>query len=220
MKRILLLALALVGLITLPAMGQVNTFNGGCSAVGGINTVPRSGVSCPSDSVAPTYAATSIGLVPAATATDVACLTGNATTITRVQGIRVSGTAGTLVSLPAVIVKRASANTGGTAALTTALPVPYRYDPSNPAPLSTTTAWTANPTIVDTSPGILDAGIVTLNVTTAAGGAPTNFTWFTRAYNEAPVLRSTAQQVCVNLNSISVTSGLLAISFFWTEQSQ
>lgn len=219
MNRILLLLAVLLGLMA-PATAQVNTFGGGCSAVGGVNSVPRNGVSCPSDSIAPTYAATSIGLVPASSATDVACITGNATTITRVQGIRVSGSAGTLVSLPVVITKHASANTGGTAALTTALPVPYKYDPQNPAPLSTTTAWTANPTIVDAAPGLLDAGIVTLNVTTAAGGAPTNFSWNTRAYNEPPVLRSTAQQVCVNLNAVTVSSGLLAISFFWTEQSQ
>lgn len=219
MKRIILLLAVLLGLMA-PATAQVNTFGGGCVAVGGVNSVPRNGVSCPSDSIAPTYGAAGIGIVPASSATDVACITGNGTTITRVQQIRVSGTAGTLVSLPVVITKHASANTGGTAATTTALPVPYRFDPSNPAPLSTTTAYTANPTIADATPGLIDMGIVTLNATTAAGGAPTTFAWTTRAYNEAPVLRSTAQQVCVNLNAVSVSSGLLAISFMWTEQSQ
>lgn len=219
MKRILL-ALGLVGALLAPASAQVTTFGGGCVAANGVNSVPRSGVSCPSDSIAPTYAATSIGLVPASGATDVACLTGSATTVVRLQGVRVSGTAGTLVSLPVVITKHASANTGGTLATSTALPVPYKYDTQNPAPTATTAAWTVSPTIADSTPGILDAGIVTLNVTTAAGGAPNNFTWFTRAYNEPPVLRGVAQQVCVNLNGVSVSSGLLAISFFWTEQSQ
>lgn len=219
MKKLLLVGAILLGLGT-SAPAQVNTFNGGCAAVGSVNNVPRNGVSCPSDSVAPTYGAASIGLVPASSATDVACITGNATTITRLQQIRVSGSAGTLVSLPIVITKHASANTGGTAATTTALPVPYKFDSLNPAPLSTTTAYTANPTIVDAAPGIIDIGIATLNVTTVAGGAPVTFSWTTRAYNEAPVLRGVAQQLCVNLNGVSVSSGLLGISFMWTEQSQ
>lgn len=214
----LLLGLVLLGL-TAPATAQTS-FNGGCAGASGVNSVPRSGVSCPSDSIAPTYMATSIGLVPAASATDVACITGNATNVVRLQQIRISGTAGTLVSLPVVITKHASANTGGTAATTTALPVPYRLDSLNPAPLATTTAYTVSPTIADAAPGILDTGIVTLNVTTVAGGAPLAFSWTTRAYNEAPVLRGIAQQVCVNLNGVSVSSGLLAISFLWTEQSQ
>lgn len=219
MKRLLLLA-ALVGALAAPASAQVTTFNGGCVAANGINSVPRNGVSCPSDSIAPTYGATAIGLAPAASATDVACITGSATTIVRLQGIRISGTAGTLVSLPVVITKHASANTGGTAGTSLALPVPYRYDSQNPAPTATTTSYTVNPTIADSSPGIIDAGIVTLNVTTVAGGAPVNFSWTTRAYNEPPVLRGIAQQICVNLNAVSVSSGLLAISFIWTEQSQ
>lgn len=219
MKRIPLWLLLILGLIGAPASAQVNTFNGGCTGANGINTVPRSGVSCPSDSIAPTYMAAGVGIVPASSATDVACITGNATNITRIQQIRVSGSAGTLVSLPVLITKHTVANTGGTAALTTALPVPTKLDTSNPAPLSTTTAYTANPT-VDATAVIIEGGITTLNVTTVAGGAFSTFSWTTRAYNEAPVLRGVAQQLCVNLNGISVSSGLLTISFLWTEQSQ
>lgn len=218
--RKLILGLALLLGLGAAAPAQVNTFNGGCAGANGVNTVPRNGVSCPSDSIAPTYMATSVGLAPASTATDIACITGNATNIVRVQQIRVSGTAGTLVSLPVVITKHASANTGGTAATTTALPVPYKLDTSAPAPLATTTAYTANPTITDATPGVIDVGVATFNVTTVAGGAPVTFSWTTRAYNAAPVLRGIAQQVCVNLNSISVSSGLLGVSFMWTEQNQ
>lgn len=209
----------ILGLIGAPASAQVNTYNGGCAGVSGINSVPRNGVSCPSDSIAPTFGAAGYGIVPAASATDVACITGNATTIVRLQQIRISGSAGTLVSLPVLIAKHTVANTGGTAALTTALPTPSKYDTSNPVPLATTTAYTANPT-VDATATIIDAGVATFNLTTVAGGAPVAFSWTTRAYNEAPVLRGVAQQVCVNLGGISVSSGLLAISFLWTEQSQ
>lgn len=219
MKRLLLaLTLALVG-VSAPAFAQVTTFNGGCTGANGINSVPRSGVSCPSDSIAPTYAATGVGIAPASSATDIACITGNATNVVRVQQVRVSGSAGTLISLPVLITKHTVVNTGGTAATSTALPVPNKLDSLNPSPVATTTAYTANPT-VDATATILDAGIVTLNVTTVAGGAPTTFSWTTRAYNEAPVLRGVAQQVCVNLNGVTVSSGLVAVSFLWTEQNQ
>lgn len=219
MKKLLLSLALLLGLLA-PAVAQVSTYNGGCAGANGINSVPRSGVSCPSDSIAPTYMAMGVGIVPASSATDIACISGNATTITRVQQIRVSGSAGTLVSLPILITKHASANTGGTAAVTTALPTPYKLDSANPVPLSTTTAYTANPTIADAAPGLVDASVGTFNATTAAGGAAVTFSWTTRAYNEAPVLRGTAQQLCVNLNGITVSSGLLAVSFMWTEQTQ
>lgn len=208
--RLLLLALALVG-ASAPAFAQ-------CVSTG-VNTVPTVGQNCLTESTIDTYAATSIGLVPAASATDIACITGSATRTVRVLSVRVSGSAGTLVSLPVVLVKRASANTGGTPATSTALPVPYRLDSSDAAPTATTTAWTANPTIVDSSPGLLDAAIVTFNVTTTTGGTPFNFTYLTHIYNEPPILRGVAQQVCVNLNAISISSGLLAVSFLWTENS-
>lgn len=191
---------------------------GGCVGVGGINSVPQPGVTCASESNVNTYSATSIGLVPAASATDIACISGSATQVVRVMAIRVGGSAGTLVSTPLVILKRASANTGGTLATSTALPVPYRVDSTDTAPTATTSAWTANPTIVDTSPGILDASAVTFNVTTAAGGVPVQFNWLTHIYNEPPTLRGVAQQLCVNLNGVSVSSGVLTVSFLWTEQ--
>lgn len=201
-------------------LGLCGAASAQCIAVGGVNSVPQVGVTCASESSVNTYAATAIGLVPAASATDVACITGSATSVVRVLAVRVSGTAGTLVSLPVVLVKRATADTGGTPATSTALPVPYRMDSTDAAPTAITIAYTANPTINDSSPGLLDANIVTLNVTTAAGGTGIQFSYLTHIYNEPPMLRSAAQQVCVNLNAVSVSSGLLAISFIWTEQAQ
>lgn len=212
MKKLLLA----LGLLLGSALGA----NAQCIGVGGINSVPQIGVTCSSESTVDTYSATSIGLVPAASATDIACITGSATRIVRIMSIRVGGSAGTLVSLPVVITKHASANTGGTAALTTALPVPYRIDSTDAAPTATTTAYTANPTIADAAPGLIDAAQTTLNVTTAAGGVPTLFSWLTHIYNEAPTLRGVAQQVCVNLNGVSVTSGVMHVTFLWTEQAQ
>lgn len=211
-KHLLALALLALGLLA-PVASQAQ-----CVSAGGINSVPTPGQNCLFESTINTYSATSVGLVPVASATDVACITGGAGKVVRVLSIRVSG-AGTLVSLPVIITKHASVNTGGTAATSLALPVPYRVDPTDAAPVATTTAYVANPTIADSTPGIIDSGILTLQPSTAAGGAPLSFTWSTHIYNEPPTLRSAAQQVCVNLNGVSVTAGSLSISFLWTENS-
>ncbi len=51
--------LLFLGLLLAPATAQ-------CVAVGGINTVPQVGVTCASEPSIPTYAATSVALVPVA----------------------------------------------------------------------------------------------------------------------------------------------------------
>lgn len=210
MKRILLSIGLLLGLTTL-ASAQ-------CAQVSGINSVPVPGITCASEPIVTTYAATSVGVVPASAATDLACITGSATKTIRVQYIRISGSSGTLVNVPITILKRASADTGGTPATSTALPVPYSLDSSNAAASATTIAYTANPTLVDATPGILDNDIVAFVTTgTASTNGAIIFDYTARNFMQAPVLRGIAQQICVNLNAITVTTGSVNISFRWTE---
>lgn len=212
MKR-LLLALALLLGGSLAAQAQ-------CVSVAGINSAPPPGISCASEPSVPTFQAAGYGIVPVASATDIACITGSATRVTRVKGIRITGTAGTLVTLPILVTKHTVANTGGTAALTTALPVPVKMDSTSVAATATTTAYTANPTI-DSTAGIVDVQTGSFNTTSAlAVGAPAIFNYAANLYSAGPILRGVAQQVCVNLGGISVTSGLLAVSFSWTEAAQ
>lgn len=214
MKR-LLLSLGLWLGLTASALAQAT--GGGCVGAGGINNVPQPGTTCASESNVNTYVAASIALVPASSATDIACITGSATQVVRVLSVRVGGTAGTAVATPVLLTKHASANTGGTAATSTALPVPYKVDSADVAATATTTAYTANPTISDSSPGIVDAALVTFPVTTGAATSA-QFNYFTHIYNEPPTLRGVAQQLCVNLNGVSVSTGSLTISFLWSEQ--
>lgn len=212
MKK-LLLGLAGLLLATCGAEAQ-------CISVGGVNTVPQVGVSCLSEPTVDTYAATSVGLVPAAAATDIACLTGSATRVVRLQAVRVSGS-GTAISVPVLIMKHASANTGGTAATSTALPVPYALDSTDATVTATTTAYTANPTIADSSPGIIDNGNLGVVATTVGAAVQPYllFDYSSRNFSEAPTLRGVAQQICVNLNGTTPTA-LLNISFRWTEAPQ
>lgn len=215
MKRLLLTISFLLGLTAL-AQAQ-------CIGAGGINTVPQTGVACQSEPSVATFGASGYGIVPASSATDVACVTGSATKVVRIQQVRLSGTAGTLVTLPVILFKHTVANTGGTAAATTALPVPVSFDTqtsTSAAATATTTAYTANPT-VDASALQVDAEVASFNVTTAlVNGSQAFFDYRARPYFEAPTLRGVAQQLCVNLGGISVSSGLLTASFIWTEAAQ
>lgn len=202
-------------------LGMVASATAQCVGSGGINTVPQVGVSCASEPSVATYTAVGIGIAPAASATDIACITGSATRVVRVQRIRVSGTAGTLINVPVVITKHASANTGGTAATSTALPVPYAADSQNAAASATTTAYTANPTIVDSAPGIVTAAQLVLTATgTLAGNTGVVFDFGDLNFAQKPIIRGVAQQICVNLNATSPSSGLVNVAFYWTEAAQ
>lgn len=206
MKR-LLLGLALLGLVA-PAYAQVNV-------------VPQTGVTF---GYVPkfTYSAGFVGLVPAASATDVVCLAGSASKTIRITKITIGGTAGTLVTVPIALVKKTAADTGGTAASTTANPANTitLLDSTFPAATAVPVSYTANPTI-GSAGTIMAAASVTLNVTgtSAAPNVPLVFD-FTNAsdLNPGVVLRGAAQQACLHFNAISVSSGVLNGYLQWTEE--
>jgi hypothetical protein len=213
--RKLLLSLGLLLGFSVSALAQT-----ACPTVGGVNNVNIPGITCAQEPGVPSYAATGVGIVPASAATDIACITGKAGVVVRLQYVRVSGS-GTAISVPILITKHVSLNTGGTAGTGTALPVPYTLDPSNAAPGATTTSYTANPTIVDSTPGIIDNGNLGLVATTigAAVEPYVDFNYINRGFMQAPILRAAAQQICVNLNGTSPTA-LLNVTFKWTEAPQ
>lgn len=206
MKRLLLVG-ALIGALCAPAIAQVNV-------------VPQVGVESGIVKQA-TYSAVSIGLVPAASATDIFCISGSTTKSISIKRISVSGTAGTLVTAPFTLLRRVSLDTGGTAATTTALPVAGANFSTDPAATAVLTAYTANPTIVDASPLYFRTATLSLPTTSALVSAPRLIWEFGEAVGTfsrgLDILKNTAQQVCINLNAVSVTSGLLNIDITWVE---
>ena len=211
MKRALVSLLAL-GLGFGPALAQVNT-------------VPQIGLAT-GYLAKNTYTAAFIGLAPAASATDLICISGSATKTIRLQRIRLSGTAATLITAPFTILRRASLDSGGTSPGTIANPANtiQSMDPST-YPVSAATAtlvsYTANPTINDTSPTYIDSASITLTGTatsTVIVPATFDFGVYIEDLIAAPTLRGTAQQICVNLNSTSPSSGLINGTIVWTEE--
>lgn len=187
-----------------------------------VNTVPQVGVISGIVSKT-TYRAVSIGLVPAASATDFFCISGSASKIIKVTGFRLQGTAGTLTSVPVVVLRRASLDTGGTAASTIANPANTigKSDTNNPTATAVLIAYTANPTIVDASPTYMSAGYLT--TPTVAAGTNTPITEFTFGANlpqftQQLTLRGLTDQVCLNMQAGSISSGVLEITASWTEE--
>ena len=202
MKKLLL---ALLLGISSPALAQVNTV----PQVGLITSVLRN----------PTYSAVSVGLVPAASATDIFCISGSATKSVAVRQIVISGTAGTAITTPVVLLRRVALDTGGTAATGLALPVAATNSSGDTAATAVLTAYTANPTINDSSPSLLQGPAVSFATTTTANQptilkSGTQVDLFTKGWD----LHGAAQQLCLNLNGASVSSGVLALSIQWTEQ--
>jgi hypothetical protein len=190
-------------------------------AVGQVNTVPQVGVITNINTQKATYAAVALALPPAASATDIACIAGAAGKLVQVSKIRVSGTAGTLVSAPFTLVRRTAVNTGGTAATTTAnwANTISKLDTNSPTASAVLISYSANPTITDASPTYLRSQYTTLPVT-SAGTSIAPILWdFANNFLDQPLtLRTAAEQACINLNGVSVSSGLLHLAIEWTEQ--
>src|SRR5437773_2302222 len=91
---------------------------GAAVALAQVNVVPQTGVITGIANQKATYRAVALALPPAASATDIACIAGSASKVIKVQEIRISGIAGTLVSAPFTLVRRSGVNTAGTAATT------------------------------------------------------------------------------------------------------
>ena len=215
MRKILLFALLALGLgASVPVQAQSPL---GC----GVNYNPVIGINC-ANIRQQTYSAVARGLAPAASATDIFCISGSTTKNIVIDRVAISGTAGTLVTAPFTLLRRVSLDTGGTPATGAALPVAAPHSTNNAAATAVLVSYTANPTIVDTSPLYFRSNWATLP-TTAAGTGVTPTVWqfgsSTELFDQRlDIIKGTAQQVCVNLNAVSVSSGLLDIAIQWTEQ--
>jgi len=202
-------------------LGTVAGFALTGAALAQINSVPQVGV-ISGILKKSTYSAVALALPPAASATDIACIAGSSTKIVIVRRVTVTGTAGTLVTAPFTMVRRTSVDSGGTAATTTAnwANTISQRDSSDAAASATLISYSANPTINDTSPTYIASAHLTIPVTSA--GTVTNpIVWeFDTPFSfvKGVVLRGAAQQACINLNGVSVSSGLLHISIDWTEE--
>lgn len=143
------------------------------------------------------YSVASASVTPAATPTDIVTLIGSATKTVYVTRVRLVGLATTKGVLAMQLLKRSTANTGGTK--TTPTPVPY--DSQNAAASAVVNQYSANPT-VGTSLGAVAAE----NLSMAVAGDPTgHIDW---DFRDNPIaLRGVAQSLSINGSGGAVPAG-------------
>lgn len=178
-----------------------------------------------------TYSSSFFGLVPVVTSgTDQICISGSASKVIRLQRLVIYATTATGAQVMSLsLVRRASLDTGGTAALTTANPgittqIASRDTGQNPntAPTAVLVSYTAAPTIVDTAPVYLEDQAFSMPLGLVSTQAPgiADFYYARDLENnlQAPTLRGATQQICVN-NDIAITNASVWRGYVvWTEE--
>lgn len=160
------------------------------------------------------YSASVVGLVVAASATDIFTITGSSSKTIRVRKIEISGTRGTATQTDIIVLKRSTSNTGGTS--TTLKNVPL--DSANQSSTAVVRSYTANPTL-GTLIGNIKASKIPMGV--AAPGNAQSSIGQERIYEfgrQSVVLRGTSEVVSINLNGQTVAGSSINISIEWTEE--
>lgn len=163
-----------------------------------------------------TYNATAT-FTAANTATDIFTINGSATKTVRVLRIGISATQTTSSEIALILLKRSTANTGGTSSTLTNV----SYDSTNAAATASVKSYTANPTALGTLVGNLRNIKFSIPVV-AIGGNASAQTELVESFGNGPgqalVLRGTAESLAVNLNSATVSGNSFSIWVEWTEE--
>lgn len=160
-----------------------------------------------------TYSAATIGLTPAATATDFFTILGSGTKTVRVLRIAINGISTAGGASPDIqLIKRITANTGGTSAPITAA----QHDSNDAAPTAVVSTYSANPSSLGTSGGLVRAKKLNLGAAGSAG----EIVWdFTTRNGKGLVLRGTTQLAALNFNGATVPGGMsVDIDIEWSEE--
>lgn len=171
-------------------------------------------LSSPSDGVKATYSATSaIAFASPLLATDIFTITGSATKTVRVLRLAYSAQQTTAGVDNILVIKRSTANTGGTSASATRVP----HDSNDAAATATVLNYTANPTL-GTAVGTVRAARMFIPT------AGTDISTFVYEYDfgalpeKAIVLRGTGEVLAINLNGATISGGTWTCFVEWTEE--
>lgn len=150
----------------------------------------------------------SANITVAATATDIAIIPGNATNTVYITKVIISGIQTTAGSALIQLIKRSTANTGGTSTAMTAIP-----HNSADTPVSLPLSYTANPT-VGTPVGNVRLQYLSLGSATIASGS---IVWEFGDKGKWVTLSGVAQGLAINLNGATITGGVINVSAEWIE---
>ncbi len=177
-------------------LNQSGTFDRARSAIGtvGIPAVNTEGAKA-------TYSVGVAAFTPVATATDFWTLVGSATKVVRLLRLSISGIATSAISSDIELIKRTTADSGGTSAQ----PTIGQHDSNDAAPTAVVNTYSVNPT-TGTGGGVMRAAKLNLGATGAAG----KIEWdFTTRNGKGLVLRGIAQAYALNFLGAAIPSGML-----------
>jgi hypothetical protein len=164
-----------------------------------LNVITNAGSKTSTEGIYATYGIASVANTPAATPTDVAILNGSATKTVKIKRVTVSGLATTAGSLNVSIVKRTTANTGGTSTA----PSIAQFDSLDATATAVPKLYTANPSALGTGVAL---STQTLNFG-VAGAAGTVIFDFANRNDKAICLHGVAEGLAINLNGGAVPTG-------------
>lgn len=154
---------------------------------------------------------TAFNVASAASATDIAVISGSATKTTYVQRVIVTGIQTTAGLAEVLLIKRSTADTGGTSSAPGIVP----HDSSNAAATSIVLAYTANPGALGTAVGTFRRAYAPIAGVTSVVNPIVVFDFGDKG--QAITLRGVAQQLAVNLNGVTITGGTFDIVIEWYE---
>ena len=168
-----------------------------------VNTLGAAGVYLESSNKA-AYCCSIVPLTPPATPTDVITIYGSATKTVRILKIVLNTTQTTIGINDWYVIKRSTANTGGTSAAIVSVPI----DSNFPAATAVVSRYTVNPTALGTSAGNL-AVVNIVSPPIAPGTSGTGYIPYAFDFTNNPiVLRGVAQGVAINFNGAALPGGL------------
>lgn len=164
-----------------------------------------------------TYSATSASFSAAATPTDVFIINGSASKTIRIVSMRFNSLVGTALVKAVSLIKRSTANSGGTAVTTTIVP----HDSNNSAATAVAQHYTANATLGNTVGTVNNVQLFFPAAATATSNAPILELLpidLTTGLPQPIVLRGTGEGLAINLNSSAATHTVCFAGVTWTEE--
>ena len=194
---------------------RVSVFTSGTAnlTIGASQAVDATVVAAPTDGFKRTYSANVLGLVPPATPTDIFSITGIAGTVVRVIRITITGTRTAASVSDMQVVKRSTANAGGTSAAATAVP----NDSQFPAAGATVLSYTANPAALGTLVGAVASSKIHIGSAGSGPVSPLVFE-FGKKMGASGILRTASEVFAVNMNAVTIAGNNFDIFVEWTEE--
>lgn len=159
-----------------------------------------------------TFGAGIIGLSLGATPTDIVTIAGAAGKVIRVKSLIFNGNSATLAAYPIALIRRSTANTGGTSSVV----VGRAHDTLDGASAATLTTYTANATALGTAVGTLHTGRVIAATASNLDRLILQYSW---QNDKSIVLRGASDILAINMQGVTLSAATtMDVDLMWTEE--